>query len=74
MIMVNFGKFSIDKQDRRYFLDRHKQENERLILDKTTIAKVLSFMPLCLVIAIKLIIPFVLVGLKSLQSTDGLFM
>lgn len=69
-----YEAFSDLEQDRRYFLDRHKQENERLILDKTTIAKVLSFMPLCLVIAIKLIIPFVLVGLKSLQSTDGLFM
>lgn len=58
------------KKDRRYFLDRHKQENERMIEDKTTIAKLLSFMPLCAVIIVKLIIPFVIYGMSSLQDIN----
>lgn len=68
-----YEAFNDLEQDRRYFLDRHKQENERLIADKTTIAKVLSFLPLCLVIMIKLIIPFVIQGMSAIQISDGLF-
>ncbi|NLL93655.1 MAG: hypothetical protein GX225_05945 [Clostridiales bacterium] len=56
------------EKDRQYFLDRHKQENEHIISNKTTIAKMLSFIPLCAVILIKLIIPFVMEGMTSMQS------
>ena len=58
------------EKDRRYFIDRHKQENERIISDKTVIAKTISFIPLCGVIILKLIIPFVLYGMSALQTTD----
>ena len=58
------------EKDRRYFIDRHKQENERIIEDKTTIAKFLSFIPLCLVIIVKLIVPFVMYGISSLQDIN----
>lgn len=58
------------EKDRQYFLDRHKQENERIIENKTVMAKTLSFVPLCAVIIIKLIIPFVIYGINALQTTD----
>lgn len=58
------------EKDRQYFLDRHRQENERIIENKTVIAKTLSFVPLCAVILVKLIIPFVTYGLSALQTTD----
>ena len=58
------------EKDRRYFLDRHKQENERIVDDKTTIAKTISFLPLCAVISFKLIIPFIMQGLSSLGMTE----
>ena len=58
------------EKDRRYFLDRHKQENERIVDDKTTIAKMISFLPLCAVISFKLIIPFIMQGLSSLGMTE----
>ena len=58
------------EKDRRYFLDRHRQENERIVDDKTTIAKTISFLPLCAVISFKLIIPFIMQGLSSLGMTE----
>ena len=60
------------EKDRQYFLDRHKQENERIIQDKTVIAKLVSFTPLCLVILIKLIVPFVIYGIGALSETNFL--
>ena len=65
-----YDAFDDLEKDRRYFLDRHKQENDRIIEDKTTIAKLLSFIPLCAVIIIKLIIPFVLYGMTSLEEIN----
>ena len=65
-----YNAFDDLEKDRRYFLDRHKQENDRIITDKTTIAKVLSFIPLCMIIALKLIMPFVLHGLTVLQGQN----
>lgn len=58
------------EKDRQYFIDKHKQENERIISDKTVIAKLISFVPLCMVIIIKLIIPFVIFGIKTLNATN----
>lgn len=60
------------EKDRQYFLDRHKQENERIIQDKTVIAKLISFIPLCLVIIVKLIVPFVIYGIGTLNQANFL--
>lgn len=55
--------------DRRYYVEKHKQENEEIIMKKSAIAKVVAFIPLCLIIIVKLIIPFVVEGMKQLTTT-----
>lgn len=61
--------FSGMERDRSYYVEKHKQENEEIITKKSVVAKALAFIPLCLVILIKLIIPFVLEGMKQLANT-----
>lgn len=60
--------FEYIEADRNYYLARHKQENEVIIENKGLIAKTVAFMPLCLVIVLQLIIPFVTMGLQQLSS------
>lgn len=61
--------FSGMEKDRSYYVEKHKQENEEIITKKSVAAKALAFIPLCLVILIKLILPFVLEGMKQLSNT-----
>ena len=61
--------FSGMEKDRNYYVEKHKQENEEIITKKSVIAKAMAFIPLCLVILVKLILPFVLEGMKQLSNT-----
>lgn len=61
--------FSGMEKDRSYYVEKHKQENEEIITKKSVVAKALAYIPLCLVILIKLILPFVLEGIKQLSNT-----
>lgn len=54
--------------DRKYYVEKHKQENEEIAHNKALIAKFIAFVPLCLVILFKLILPFVLMGIKQLSE------
>lgn len=54
--------------DRAYYVEKHKQENEIIINNKAMIAKFMAFVPICAVICFVLIVPFVYVGMKQLQS------
>lgn len=59
--------------DRNYYVEKHKQENEELIQKKALIGKTIAFLPLCLVILLKLIVPFVVQGLDALYGSSQLF-
>lgn len=61
--------FSGMEKDRNYYVEKHKQENEEIITKKSVMAKAMAFIPLCLVILVKLILPFVLEGIKQLSNT-----
>ncbi len=60
--------FEDAETDRAYYVEKHKQENEDLIMKKALIAKTIAFLPLCAVIIIKLIMPFVMQGIAGLRS------
>lgn len=60
--------FSGIESDRNYYYEKHKQMNEKNAGDRAVIAKVLSFVPMCSVIAFELIIPFVMEGIRQLQT------
>lgn len=49
--------------DRIYYVEKHKQENELIISDKAMIAKLLAFIPICMVIIFVLVVPFIYEGL-----------
>ena len=54
--------------DRSYYVEKHKQENEELVKNKALIAKFIAFIPLCSVIIIKLILPFVITGMEQVGN------
>lgn len=57
--------------DRGYYLDRHRQENEALLNDKSALARTVTFVPMFVVMTCKLIIPFVFEGLRQLAIYAG---
>ncbi len=59
--------FGDAETDRLYYVEKHKQDNESIIERKSLIAKTIAFLPLCLVILLKLIVPFVVQGISSLS-------
>jgi len=59
------------KNDRQYYVEKHKQDNEVLIENKSAVAKFIAFIPLYGVVLFKLILPFVISGLK-MMSESGL--
>lgn len=61
--------FKSMEEDRRYYIEKHRQENEQIIEKKSAVGKTLAFIPLCMVILVKLILPFVLEGMKQLSNT-----
>ena len=58
------------EMDRRYYIDKHKQEKLFYIEQRGAISKFLSFIPLCMVIIMNLIIPFVLEGMQQLSLSN----
>jgi hypothetical protein len=66
--MPVYKAFEDVEADRAYYLDKHKQDNEELIQKKSLIAKTIAFLPLCLIIILKLIVPFVVQGIQGLQT------
>ncbi len=62
--------FSGIEVDRSYYVEKHKQENENIISKKASIAKFIAFIPLCLVIIVKLILPFVLEGIGKISNIE----
>lgn len=59
--------FSDVLSERVYYIEKHKQENEIILNNKAVIARTIAFIPLCLVILVELILPFVYYGLKQLS-------
>jgi len=70
--MPIYQAFNDVESDRMYYVDKHKQDNDEIINKKSLIAKTAAFLPLCLVIIIKLIIPFVVQGISSLGANMAL--
>lgn len=56
------------ESDRQFYVDKHRQENEIILTNRSLIAKTIAFVPMCMIIAFELIIPFVFEGLKQLQT------
>lgn len=56
----------VDKE-REYYVMKHKQDNDFAIEERSMVAKVLSFIPICAVIITKLIIPFVVEGMGQIS-------
>lgn len=67
--MPIYKAFEDTESDRKYYVEKHKQDNEEIINRKAMIAKTLAFTPLCIVILGKLIIPFVVEGISGLGNT-----
>jgi archaellum biogenesis protein FlaJ (TadC family) len=67
-VMPVYKAFEDVEADRAYYMDKHRQDNEELIQKKSLIAKTIAFLPLCLIIILKLIVPFVVQGLQGLQT------
>lgn len=63
--------FSGIEADRKYYFDKHNQENKKLLRNRVVIAKAAAFVPMCLIITFELIIPFVVAGINQLQSFTG---
>ena len=68
--MYIYKAFEDVEMDRRYYIDKHKQEKMFYIEQRGAISKFLSFIPLCTVIIVNLIVPFVIEGMKQLNLTD----
>lgn len=59
--------FSYLEVDRKYYLKKQKQEKELWLNDTVSLAKVLAYLPMFLVVILKLIIPFVIEGMSRLS-------
>ena len=53
--------------DRRYYIEKHKQDNAINTEQRAAVAKFLAYIPLCSVVLIKLVIPFVLEGMSQIS-------
>lgn len=70
--MPVYKAFEDVESDRNYYVEKHKQDNEELINKKALIAKTMAFLPLCMIIIMKLIVPFVVQGISGLSMDMGL--
>lgn len=68
--MYIYKAFEDVEMDRRYYIEKHKQEKLFFIEQRGAIGKFLSFIPLCSAILINLIIPFVLEGMKQMNFSN----
>lgn len=62
--------FEIDNQ-KEYFLEKRKQDNEINISNKGVIAKVIAYIPLIITLFLYLIIPFALESINNLSNYVG---
>ncbi|NLZ80842.1 MAG: hypothetical protein GX913_03450 [Clostridiales bacterium] len=53
--------------DKRYYLQKQKQEKELWLSDTVSLGKVIAYIPMFLVVIFKLILPFVIEGLSQLS-------
>ena len=53
--------------DRQYYIAKHKQDNKFYIEQRGAVGKFLSFIPICLVVIVKLIVPFVIEGMNQMS-------
>lgn len=70
---INVAFADIEKE-REYFIQKHKQDNDFMVEQRSMIGKFISFIPLCAVILAKLIIPFVVEGIKQMSVGNGLIL
>lgn len=56
------------KSDRRFYMEKHKQDNEIILENKGAIARFLAFIPLYGIVIMKLIIPFAIEGIKMMEN------
>ena len=68
--MYIYKAFEDVEMDRRYYIEKHKQEKLFFIEQRGAISKFLSFIPLCASILVNLIIPFVLEGMQQLNISN----
>lgn len=53
--------------DRKYYIEKHKQENKFYIEQRGAISKFLSFIPICAVVIVKIVVPFVIEGMNQMS-------
>lgn len=68
--MYIYKAFEDVEMDRKYYIEKHKQEKIFFIEQRGAISKFLSFIPLCSAILVNLIIPFVMEGMKQLNISS----
>ena len=61
------------ESDRQYYIEKHKQDNKYYIEQRGAIGKFLSFIPICLVVIVKLIVPFVIEGMNQMAVSGMQF-
>ncbi len=64
---INMAFADVEKE-RQYYIMKHKQDNDFIVEERSMIAKVISFIPICAVIITKLIIPFVVEGIGQIGT------
>lgn len=58
--------FADVEKERSYYIMKHKQDNDFIVEERALVAKFISFIPICVVIVAKLIIPFVVEGMGQI--------
>ncbi len=65
--MYIYRAFEDVETDRQYYIEKHKQDNKFFIEQRGAIGKFLSFIPICLVVIVKLIVPFIIEGMNQMS-------
>ncbi len=65
--MYIYKAFEDIETDRQYYIEKHKQDNSFYIEQRGAVGKFLSFIPICMVVIVKLIIPFVIEGMNQMS-------
>lgn len=69
--MYIYRAFEDVETDRQYYIEKHKQDNKFYVEQRGAVGKFLSFIPICLVVIVKLIVPFVIEGMNQM-SVSGM--
>lgn len=65
--MYIYKAFEDIETDRQYYIAKHKQDNSFYIEQRGAVGKFLSFIPICMVVIVKLIVPFVIEGMNQMS-------